>query len=383
MKELSAILDALSAAEERGEEAVLATVVRVKGSAYRRPGARMLILPDGKREGSISGGCLEGDVSKKAWWLTETGRPALRTYDTTSDEDAVWEFGLGCNGVVDVLLERLGGDSPRESVELLATCRRERRTGVMVTIIRAPDGIDAQTGDRLLLFPSGQMQDTLRDPDLRTALGREAIAAMEERRSSVVQVNTAFGPVEAFVEAIVPPLPLLIFGAGHDAMPLVRLAKELGWNVTLADGRPAYARRERFPLADSVVPTPASAPLDGVSVDPFAVAVVMNHEYAQDRAVLGELRPYNLRYVGVLGPRARTEKMLADLGLTTEDLNLHAPVGLDIGADTPEGIALSIVAEIQASLSGRPGSSLRTRAGSINSRSDETRVIAGEPLVSV
>ncbi len=324
MNELDAVVTAWAEAEQRGESAILATVVDVKGSAYRRPGARMLMTEKGHRVGSISGVCLEGDVIKKAWWWTESGEPIVRTFDTTSGDEAVWEFGLGCNGVVRVLLERVGGASSAKLKSFLGACREERATGVVATVIAAPSQSSLRPGDRMFAFPS----------------------------------------VEVFIEVIAPPLPLLVFGAGHDAIPVVQMAKHLGWHVTVFDTRPAYTNHGRLAAADRVVLTRPDDIFGSVPVDPQAAAVVMNHNYPKDRAVLRDLLSLPVRYIGVLGPRARTEKMLADIGVKVWPPHLYAPVGLDIGAETPEAIALAIVAEIQAVLAGRSGGTLRERSGS-------------------
>lgn len=358
MRELERILTAWAEHERNGEEAVLATVVDVKGSAYRKPGARMLMTAGGQRIGSISGGCLEGDVAKKAWWWTESGHPVVRTYDTTSEEDAVWEFGLGCNGVVRVLLERLARSS--NLIEFLNACSRRRVPGAIATVIAAPRSGDFEIGQRLLVSAEGEVSGVF-PGELRAVLARQAMNAIDAGQSRLVQHVSGSGVIEVFVEVIAPPVPLTIFGAGHDAIPVVALSKELGWHVTVADGRPAYAQAGRFPLADEVVLTRRGDPLASVRLEADAVAVIMNHNYFADRAVLEELLRRPMRYIGLLGPRARAERMLAELGYAAAPEMLHAPIGLDIGADTPESIALSIVSEIQAVLADRPGSFLRSR----------------------
>ncbi|MDQ6676875.1 MAG: XdhC family protein [Acidobacteriota bacterium] len=353
MKELAEIL----AAWRRTGKGVLSTVVRVEGSAYRRPGARMLLLPDGERIGSVSGGCLEGDLARKAWWLTEAGKPVLRTYDTASGEDAIWEFGLGCNGVVDVLLERLDWEPVQAALEFLDSCRRTQTSGWMATVIRGEN-----TGRRLWLGgePGGPL---LGGPIKDTPLGRELEPLLRQGIPRIVRLQDS----EIVIEHVAPPQRLIIFGAGHDAIPLVSAAKLLGWHVTVADGRPAYAARDRFPAADAVKTIDTASPLDGLELPPEAAVVIMTHNYPQDRLLLERLLPIPLRYTGVLGPRARTERILSELHVPRQS-NLYAPVGLDIGADTPEAIALSITAEIMAVIAGRPAVMLRDRPGPIYGR---------------
>lgn len=312
----------------------------------------MLLCPDGRRIGSVSGGCLEGDLARKAWWLTESGKPVLRTYDTTSGEDAIWEFGLGCNGVVDVLLERLEWEPTKEAFEFLDGCRRGQASGWMATVIRGE-----KAGERLWL------REDLGGPLQGTLLGEELEPLLRQGISRVAWLQSS----EVFIEHIAPPQRLIVFGAGHDAVPLVSNAKLLGWHVTVADGRPGYAALDRFPLADAVRTIVSADPLNGLELPPEAAAVLMTHNYPQDRQLLERLLPLPLRYIGVLGPRARTERLLMELNVQAQD-NLHAPVGLDIGADTPEAIALAITAEITAVMAARPGAMLRDRDGPIYER---------------
>ncbi len=327
MRELDGILDAWRARPE----GVLATVVQVKGSAYRRPGARMLIQPDGRRIGSVSGGCLEGDLSRKAWWLTESGRPVIRTYDTTSDEDAVWEFGLGCNGVIDVLLERIDSPESGEIMRFLSQARERHETARIATVIGGP-----QTGSRLWL-----------ERDLRAAGSLRGSEIADEVEDFLRETNqnhvVSLASSEIFFEVVEPAQLLVIFGGGHDTIPLAAIAKELGWRVSVIDERATQTELE----------IPAEA-----------AVVLMTHNYVRDGNVLPRLLQHPLRYLGILGPRVRTERLFEDLGISVPPF-VHAPAGLDIGAGTPETIALSIVAEISATLAGRSGAMLRDRQGPI------------------
>ncbi|HEY1945734.1 MAG TPA: XdhC family protein [Bryobacteraceae bacterium] len=329
MKELEQILQLWGTATATGESAILATVVKTQGSSYRLPGARMLLTKLGQYAGSISGGCLEADLLKKAWWLTEKG-PTVRRYDTTSEgEIASDAFGLGCNGIVHVLLERV--DSQSEILKLLREVLAHRQPATVAHVFSPLE----QAGQRLLLNPN--------DPRLPQFMdGRQV-----------------------FVETITPAVRLLIFGAGQDAVPLASLAKYFGWQVFVFDGRSHYARREKFPEADGVtVWTKGTPPV----VDHWTAAVVMTHSYTQDLEVLRELAPLHLRYLGLLGPHKRTVQLLTDAGLEgTTPASIHSPTGLDIGADGPHQVALAILAEIQAALNGREGGALRKRTGSIHS----------------
>lgn len=376
MREMDAILALWSASDKKGGQGVLATVVDVKGSAYRRPGARMLITSDGLRAGTISGGCLEADVTKKSWWWTEAGKSVVRTYDTRSNEDAVWEFGLGCNGVVRVLVERLGNSISNHTLDFLRLCRAERKAGVMSTVISSPSTEVASVGDRWFLRPNGISDGNVIDMMVRDWIEAEADAAVFSMQSRMLTIPHSLGPVEVFVEVIPPALELMIFGAGHDATPLVRMAKEVGWHVTVIDARPSYAQAHRFPEADRVVLTRPDKLLAGVSVSSDAFIVVMNHNFDVDCSVLRGLLHRPVRYIGMLGPRLRTDAILTELGMVEPPPNLHAPVGLDIGGDTPESIALSIVAEIQAVHSNRGAGMLRGSAGSIHENGERISQIA-------
>jgi xanthine/CO dehydrogenase XdhC/CoxF family maturation factor len=359
MKDDGLIVAAWAEAVRQNVPAILATVVKVSGSAYRSPGARMLITETGARTGSISGGCLEGDVLKKAWWLTGERRAAVRVYDNSSEEEAIWEFGLGCNGVVHVLLERWDAEAKPLTVELLAACQSGPTGGVLASVIGGED-----VGEKSAIFPDGTVRSEVGSKALEAQIDGCARAVFESTESRVVEV----GGVEVFVEYVAPPLPLLIVGAGQDALPLVRLAKELGWQVTVVDGHSNQARPERFPLADRVLVCDPADPLAGLSINRNTCAVVMSHSYSQDEAFVRALLPQPIRYLGVLGPRKRTDRMLSGAGGAGAG-HLHSPVGLDIGADSPEEIALSIVSEIKAALTSREGGMLRRRTGPIHDRS--------------
>jgi len=360
MKDDGLILAAWAEAVRQNSPAILATVVKVSGSAYRSPGARMLLTEAGIRTGSISGGCLESDVLKKAWWITGDRPAALRVYDNSSDEEAIWEFGLGCNGIVHVLLERWSAGARPLTVDLLQDCSTGPGGGVLASIISGD-----RVGQKLAIFPDG----TLRTEISGHQIVLHAREVFESGESAVIEIDGQ----EVFLEYVAPPLPLLIVGAGQDALPLVRFAKELGWQVTVVDGHSNQARPERFPSADRVLVCDPVHPLRGLTVNRNTCAVIMSHSYPQDEAFVKALLPKPIRYLGVLGPRKRTDRMLAGLEAPA---HLHSPVGLDIGADSPEEIALSVVSEIQAALTGREGGMLLHRPGPIHSRPLQSENVA-------
>jgi xanthine/CO dehydrogenase XdhC/CoxF family maturation factor len=370
LKEIASILDTLDAGRASAESAVLATVVKVEGSAYRRPGARMLVTAHGSHVGTISGGCLEGDVAKQAWWLTASGNPVVCRYDTSADEDAQLTFGLGCNGVVHVLLEKLGSSGIDGQIELLRAVRATFRPGATAVVI-ASDGA-VRVGERLVLLPDGTRRAGVCDSALADKIFLDLADSLRRGRSTWQTYTVAGSTVEVFLEHVPPPMRLVVFGAGHDAVPMVRQAKELGWHVTVADGRSHFARRERFPLADAVLVIDAENPVEKAGVTADSAVVVMTHSYEQDKRLLGRVLMFRPRYIGQLGPSRRTEQILLELaeenpGLVTQHVGaLNYPVGLDIGADNPEEIALAVLAEIKAVWSGRTGGRLKAREGPIH-----------------
>jgi xanthine dehydrogenase accessory factor len=383
MNELQAVAAAAEKAHAQGKPTLLATVVRVQGSAYRRPGARMLLTEDSWLAGSISGGCLEADVLRKAWWRTRSGERTVVTYDSRIEDDEMnadilsWSFGLGCNGVVEILLERILSNAPDCPVAFIADCLRQGCSGVLATVI-ACDEDSSPIGQRLLWRggDATSQASTITNGELRAAVERAVSDLLTHSgKSQTVPFTLASGEtVDVFFEVVAPPRPLLICGAGHDAVPLARMAKDLGWQVTVVDPRAGVQiRAERFPGADTVLACAPSDLKSRVAIDSRTCAVVMSHNVLIDAAVLTELIPSPVSYIGVLGPRRRTDRLLAEVrdnGVPLTHLErLHAPVGIDIGADTPEAIALSILAEMQAALSGRSAGFLRDRDQPIHDQS--------------
>jgi xanthine dehydrogenase accessory factor len=388
MSELRALVQAARELRERQEPFLSATVMRVRGSGYRRSGARMLASQDEWLAGSISGGCLERDVMTKGFWRTRTERALLVTYDET--EDSLDErSGSGCQGIVDVLLEQhVPGAALQADVFLAADrCIHEERTAAVVTVFRSSRR-DLPVGARLVAY-GGELHATHASHEfafVRAGLADEAEAALATCSPPyLAQRAGAEGEVEVLVECIVPPPHLFVFGSGHDVLPLVTLAKNLGWSVSVWDALPRTAARERLRGADHYLTGSLEDATARLSRSVRSVAVVMGHHLEQDRASLAALLPSSARYVGVLGPRARTEQMLADCraaGVIADEASLgrvYAPVGLQLGAQTPAEIALAIVAEAQAALTQSEVSGLRTQPGSIHRRAP---VATGAPAAS-
>jgi xanthine dehydrogenase accessory factor len=368
MSELQEVLRAIEEGAARGEEMALATVVAIRGSTYRREGARLLVPADGPTVGTISGGCLEGEVCTIAADVMNERQPRLLHFDLTADDEAVWGWGLGCNGVIDVFVE------PAErAIEMAGAIRRaidEERDLAAVTVIRGgADG--APAGARLLVEPDGTVEGSLGDGALDERAKEVALAALADERSRTVNL---VDDIEAFVEVLVPPIRLLVCGAGHDAIPLVRFAAGLGWRVEVADDRAAFLDRTRFPEATGFVHTEPRDVAEKAGVDGRTYAVVMTHNFMRDkdylRAFLGTPAPY----IGMLGPNTRLVKLLDELrreGYVPDPADMrvvHSPAGLDLGSEGPEEIGWAIVGEILAVRNGREGGFLRDREGHIHDR---------------
>lgn len=374
-RELRSIVDRFYSIAGAEQLAVLATVIDVRGSSYRLPGARMLIDGDGNTYGTVSGGCLEADLMARAKRVHGTGVAEVFIYDTSINDDSVFGLNMGCRGVIRVLLE----PAEPKLFEFLHHRLKSREGGVVATVVRGDlqSYNDFKVGNRLMIDERELVVSDIRG-DAQRELAADCIAALETKSSSL----NAYEFGEVFIEFIAPPVPLIIFGAGHDAASLIRFAKELGWRVTLVDHRPAAVAREEFSIADEIIVARPQAAANVVTIDAETVAVLMTHNYSIDLELLEFLLHSRACYLGMLGPRSRSEQLLRDLSKmgiepTDEDLaRLYAPIGIDIGAETPEEIALSIIAEIRAVLNGRPAKMLRERKGSIHGRGDDSELAA-------
>jgi xanthine dehydrogenase accessory factor len=381
MNEARALVEAFDAACDRGERCALATVVSVEGSSYRRPGARMLVCEGGASTGTISAGCLEADVVEHAKRVIVGGAPKLVEYDTASTGDEMaWGLGLGCNGVVRVLVEPLAPGSAY--VEALRRSGEAHAAPLTVaTVYRhtppesAPAAPRIEPGARLFFNGEGEVgREKLCDEAAALLEGEVRALARGGFTSGAHAYEADGGAVKVFVETLLPPVPLVVFGAGHDALPVVELARGLGWQTEVVDPQARPASRARFAAADRVTLARPEEVAAQVSITPRTLTLLMSHNYSHDLALLRFLLASPARYVGVMGPRKRTERMLSELA-AGEDLfrpeeadlaRLYAPAGLDIGANAPAEIAVSIIAEMRAVLGGRRGGMLRERRGSIH-----------------
>lgn len=347
MSELEQIVHGCESLFAHGKSGVLGTIVRTSGSTYRRAGARILLGEDGWLAGSVSGGCLERDLLLKARWLARSG-PVIVTYDSTSaDDDTAFAFGLGCNGVVEILLEEVSVTRPGP-VPFLRRALENQAGGVAATLLS-----EGRRGQRLFLC-GDWMHSTIADAALRTRIEGE----LRDLHLETYRQKKPFVAEDLFFEYVRPPLELVVFGAGHDALPLVQLAKTVGFRVTVVCLRPPLLGTQRFQLADRVVTTP---PVLGN----HTAVVIMNHNFDEDVRALAAVLTADVPYVGILGSRARTERLFdkmtrLQIEITPRQLKrLHAPIGLDLGAEGPEQIALAIVAEVQSAIAGGSGRPLR------------------------
>ena len=353
---------------KRGERAALATIVSVVGSSYRRPGARMLITESGETTGVLSAGCFERDVCERAAKVMTTCEPVLVKYDTTTDDDIVWGLGLGCNGVVHVLIEPATNGRVAGLMQLLAECAESDSSGAITTVFHVAGDADATIGTTALLYPDGTIDGEFSIPSMFDDL----IEAVTTTTSSIKRYETQDGYVDVFLEVVQPRPRLVIFGAGFDVAPVVGLANNLGWHTTVVDTRARVLSSERFQEADVVLLSRPEDVLTQVMLSERTMVLLMTHNYLHDLELLRQLLPLSLRYLGCLGPKRRTERLLLELfdddrrRAAAELRRLHAPTGLDIGAETPEEIAVSIISEIKAVLSERSGAQLRGREGSIH-----------------
>jgi xanthine dehydrogenase accessory factor len=325
---------------------VLATVARTAGPTYTKPGAHMLLASDGEYAGLLSGGCLEGDLAEHGRAVLASGRAKLVSYDMRGPGDLLFGLGSGCEGAMDILLQRLDADGDWQPMTYLAASWRAQRAAALLLVVNSSD-------------PAWLPGTVVRSDDDRAAISTplRAVAARVSREHCSRFLPQAVVGIDALALAQPPPVQLLLLGAGPDAQPVVELAAFLGWRITVIDHRTHYAQPDRFPDAASVLDGGPDG-LQRLLAKPsgaWAAAIVMSHHLATDLSYLRALAASDIPYIGLLGPASRCQRLLAALGADAAHLTtrLRAPIGLDLGAAAPEAIALSIVAEIHAALAGR------------------------------
>ena len=380
MKEINDIIRAYAEARERGLQSALATVVQLEGSSYRRPGARMLVTEEGRMTGAISGGCLEGDALRKALLVMSQQQAKLVTYDTNDEDDLTLGVQLGCNGIIRILIEPLDAGNPLNPLELLKKINAKRQRSVLVTLFDSDNKNERQPGTRLLFEEDGRISGELNDLSLQKTIFEDAGKAMAKQQSEFTKYKTADQNISAFIEYIPPAVSLVIVGAGNDAQPMLQIADTLGWEARVVDGRATHATAERFAAACQVLVSRPEKVLEQIPIDEQTVFVLMTHNYNYDLAMLTALMKTNAVYIGVLGPRIKLDRMLDEIQaggmkLSRDQLGrVYGPVGLDIGAETPEEIALSVIAEIKTILAGKSGQPLRGKEDVIHPREETVMV---------
>jgi xanthine dehydrogenase accessory factor len=367
MKEFSSIVNEYQKIDFTQRKAALATVVKVRGSSYRSPGARMLITDDGKWVGSISGGCLEGDALRKARQVMSSNAPMTVTYDTREESNQNLGIGLGCNGVIDVLIEPISHDGVNNPVTTFKEIIAINEPVAIATVFASSD---TNLIGKKVMFPSAS--ETV-DVVSRTVM-EDLKMLFETKKSEAKTYKIDSIILDAFIELIQPTVSLIIFGGGFDARPVSHLAKSLGWDVTVTDECVAHIAPIFFPTADNLSLCHRQFIDRDFSITPYTACILMSHNYEYDRDVLKKLLKTETPYIGILGPRKRFDKMIDEFAkenirLTSEDHHrIHSPIGLDIGAEAPDEIAISIIAEIQSKFSNRSGGFLKYRSGPIHHR---------------
>jgi xanthine/CO dehydrogenase XdhC/CoxF family maturation factor len=379
VKEISEIIRSYEQAIVAGKKMALATVVHVEGSSYRRPGARMLVTDDGQLTGAISGGCLEGDALRKALLAISQQKNKLVTYDTTDENDTTLGVQLGCNGIVHILFEPIHITQPDNPVELLKRVTAKRQHAVAITLF----SLNSRTGNQPgTCFLHLQDEPAFINKNLESftsdLLLQESETAYRIGDSFFKTFEAGKNSLTGFVEYFNTPPSIIIAGAGNDTIPLVDMAAILGWEITVVDGRVGHATRQRFPKAKNVIVAKADEVLQHVATDNRTFFLLMTHNYNYDLALLKNLILQDqYRYIGALGPKKKLERMFDELlndGIEVTESHktrIYGPVGMDIGAETSEEIALSILAEIKAVLNDKSGNSLREKAEPIHNRSQK------------
>ncbi|MCW5909656.1 MAG: XdhC family protein [Cyclobacteriaceae bacterium] len=368
MKDFKAIVAAYKNVDFSQRKAALATVVKVRGSSYRSPGARMLITDDGRWVGSISGGCLEGDALRKARQVMTDKKPVTVTYDTREESNQNLGIGLGCNGVIDVLIEPLDVNDTR-TIKLFTAFADMQTPLALATVF---NGIGV--GEKLLLSETGLVSSDFQSAELTALVEAELKKIFTSKKSEARKYIVHGIEHEVFVELIQPCISVILFGGGFDARPVSELAKSLGWNVSVTDECVAHIAPVFFPAADKLSLCQREFIDRDFNITPYTACVLMSHNYEYDRDVLKKLLNTSTPYIGILGPRKRFDKMLAEFrkeGIELSDhdfARVHAPIGLDVGAEAPDEIALSIISEIQAKFTNRGGGFLKDHPGPIHQR---------------
>ena len=374
MREIKQIIAAYKSNKEKGKKSVLATVVHVEGSSYRRPSARMLVDETGQMTGAISGGCLEGDALRKALFDLDQNKNTLVTYDTSDEEDAIVGAQLGCNGIIQVLFEPIEFGDSKNPIELLELATANREKSILITLFNLRQKRGEQKGTALLINDSKKLTGDLQDQKLLDRILLDIQLVTSNHAPLFREYTNGENSINVFLEYFAPPVSFVIVGAGNDTLILSQMAELLGWKVAIVDGRPTHANPDRFSSSCQVLVSNPESILEHIDIDEQTYFALLTHNYHYDLAVLKELiRHKEIPYIGILGPKKKFERMKEDLEKDGVKLSpdllkkIYSPIGLEIGAETPEEIGLSILAEIQAIVTGTKGTSLREKKSPIHS----------------
>lgn len=374
MRELEAIIYSYEKAKKEDQSCVLATVVHVEGSAYRRAGARMLVDENGKMTGAISGGCLEGDALRKALHALFQNQNKLITYDTSDEADAVIGAQLGCNGVIQVLFEPLDYTDENNPLELLKSVQTRQEPTILVSLFNL-DKSKKQEGTLGLFDQKMNTEGSVDKLPFLEKLKLDVSEIYQTQCSKFIAYEGQETTNFAFLSLHLPSPHLVLVGAGNDAQVLSQMADNLGWKISVTDGRPSHANTDRFLGSCQVIVSKPEQILDQILIDKRTLFVLMTHNYHYDLSVLKLLLNYpQIPYIGILGPKKKFNRMLDDLSQERIYLSEHdskrifAPIGLHLGGENPAEISLSILAEIQAVLTGSKVEHLKNREGPIHEK---------------
>ncbi len=356
------LINAYRRLNQQTENSVLATIIETFGSTYQKAGARMLISKQGELTGLLGGGCFERDLVEQARSVFKTGTAKTVFYDMRSPDDVIWGLGLGCNGAVRILLQLLQAEDDFSPLNIIADVAETNVAGVLVTVYESGHA-HFPSGHSVFLPASadGNRQLLSTTPFPFTTAALQTVLQQKPRLETHVIDSQE---IRAFYDPLQPPLRLLVLGAGTDAIPLVQCAKTLGWRVTVADHRPSLIKKERFPQADQLLHLMPEDISGNLALDQFSALVLMTHNIEYDGRYLKAIVHCRIPFIGLLGPAHRKDRLLQNLGSEATQIagRVFGPVGLDIGAETPEEIALSIMAGIHAELGGRSGRQLSSKS---------------------
>jgi xanthine dehydrogenase accessory factor len=377
LKEFRKIIEEYDKINFAERKTALATVMRVSGSAYRRPGARMLIVDNGKWYGAISGGCLEGDALRKARKVILEGKPELVIYDTMSDDSATsLAVGLGCNGVIEILIEPIDPENPKNPIAFLKSFLKNADITVQATVFSSSNLEIVNISDRVL-FCNNEFETNGDIPlNILNIITNDIMQVWKQAKPKIKKYITNKIELEVLIEILNPGIQLYVFGGGFDTNPIVQTANQIGWNVIVTDDCIAHLGANRFPLANEVVMAQRDQISSQFRFNRNSAAVLISHNFKYDLAIYKELNKTNIKYIGIMGPKKRFLKMIEVLqkeGFPIKKSIIditHAPIGLNIGAETPDEISIAIISEIQAAFKNKKGGKLCSLKKPIHDRNE-------------